>query len=544
MINNKLLWKILFLFIGISNAFFAQQNNKYIEGKITFISGVTFYVKFPSTEGVSAGDTLFIVKGNNLKPALLVKAVSSLSASATKINGDELEVGDYVSALIVSEPDERKENDSEIVSDAIGVSAASEVQKSEPASGTGRIEKKRGKNLYGRVALSSYANISNTRATDYMRWRYTFSMNSDNFNSTDLSFYSYISFNYRSTDWNRIKNNLSGALKIYSLAVKYDFTENFSVTLGRKINSFVTNVSAIDGAQFDAKFGDFNVGAIVGSRPNFTDYGYNLKLFETGGYVSHSFNLGKGYAQSSVALFQQMNNGKTDRRFLYLQHSNNLVKNVNFFFSTEIDLFKKVNNKGKSDFSLTGLYFSLRYRPIRALSLFGSFDSRKNVVYYETFRNYVDSLYENATRQGFRFRATIRPIRKLSVGLTYGYRNRDGDLRASQNYNAYLSYSRIPFIDASASVYYNKLETSYLDGNIYGLRLSKDLLNGLIYSTLSVRRVDYDFTNNSPNLKQVIAGIELSARLMKKFILSINYEGTFTGNLTYGRFLMNITKRF
>jgi hypothetical protein len=46
-----------------------------------------------------------------------------------------------------------------------------------------------------------------------------------------------------------------------------------------------------------------------------------------------------------------------------------------------------------------------------------SYDARKNVIYYQTFRNSIDSIIENETRQGFRIGMNIRPFNNLFIGL-------------------------------------------------------------------------------------------------------------------------------
>lgn len=248
--------------------------------------------------------------------------------------------------------------------------------------------------------------------------------------------------------------------------------------------------------------------------------------------------------KNSLALFQQTNNFKTDRRFLYFQHSSSFIQKIHLFLSSEIDLYKRTKNIPESTFSLTGLYLSLRYKPIKALSFQTSYDSRKNVIYYETFQNYTDSLYENATRQGLRFRVNIRPINRLFINLSYGYRFRTGDLKTSENYSGNISYSNLPFISGTFGVSYNHLTTSYLKGEIYSVRYSRDILSGIIFGNINARYINYAFFNSTPDLEQIIFGVDISWRIIRKLSLSLNYEGTFEKEYSYGRVYFNITKRF
>ena len=328
------------------------------------------------------------------------------------------------------------------------------------------------------------------------------------------------------------------------MAVNYGISNNWDLTLGRKINTNLTNIGAVDGLQLIGKLGKVTTGIIVGSRPDYKNYSYNFNLFEFGGFVSHSSIAEYGLMHNSLALFQQTNDFKTDRRFLYFQHSSNFIKPINFFITTEVDLFKKVNGVSSSSFSLTGIYVSLKYKPIRELSFSGSFDSRKNVIYYETYQNYADILYENATRQGYNFRVNLRPWNNLYFRFSYGYRYRTGDLRSSMNYSGNISYARIPLVRGTFSVSYNNLTASYLNGNIFGLSYSRDLFAGILFSTLNFRQIYYKFLNGSPDLDQYIFTLDINWRIIRYLSASLAYEGTFEEEFNYGRFYFNLTKRF
>lgn len=533
----KLKFIIPFLMVLFQGIIFSQNIIQFSEGEVTYLSSKNVYVKFSSTEGIQIGDTLFSKINRIEVPTILVEHISSTSCAGSKIVETNFNVGDKVYAKILNVI----LNKTEVVENVEVIDSS----KRESLEVVKKIKKKKNEgDIYGRFGISSYSNISNVSSSDFVRWRYTLSAKADNFSSSNFSFNSYISFNYRSTNWNYIKNHISDALKIYSLSVKYDFNENLNLIVGRDINRNTSNIGAVDGFQLTQKLNNFETGIIVGSRPDYSNYGFNYKMFEYGGFVSHSNNVGFGIMQNSIAVFQQTNNFKTDRRFLYYQHSSNIIQQVNIFFSSEVDLYKKELGISSSTFSLTGLYFSLRYRPSRIINFNASYDARKNVIYYESFQNYADSLYENATRQGVRFGVNFRPINNLYISGNYGFRFQSNDLRKTQNISGNVSYSNLPFISGSIGVSWNNLKTSYIDGNIYGARYSKDLFSNLVYAALNYRNINYDFVNGTPTLQQQIVGVDLSLRIMKQLSVSFNYEGTFDEASSYSRILFNITKRF
>ena len=110
--------------------------------------------------------------------------------------------------------------------------------------------------------------------------------------------------------------------------MKYELGKNTVISVGRKINPNISSIGALDGLQTESNYKHFFWGAVAGFRPDYTDYGFNAHLLEYGAYFGHTAQNKNGRMQTSLALFEQTNSGKTDRRFAYFQHDNSLIKNV------------------------------------------------------------------------------------------------------------------------------------------------------------------------------------------------------------------------
>jgi hypothetical protein len=138
-----------------------------------------------------------------------------------------------------------------------------------------------------------------------------------------------------------------------------------------------------------------------------------------------------------------------------------LFENTSIFVSSELDLFRI--NKGKKENSVyfTGFYSSVNYNAARWLSLNLSYDARKNVIYYETFKTYTDSLFDNELRQGFRIRTNFRLLNSIFISLNYGYRFKNGDNKTNNNFGANFSYYNLPLINTNLNLNYNKIISSY-----------------------------------------------------------------------------------
>jgi len=316
------------------------------------------------------------------------------------------------------------------------------------------------------------------------------------------------------------------------------------VSLGRKINPKLSSVGAIDGLQFEKKFKAITLGAIAGSRPDYMDYSINPDLLQYGVYLGHELVNKNGSMQNTLAFVEQTNHSVTDRRFAYFQHTNTLIKNLFFFASAEVDLYKKVDDIKENTFDLSNTYLSLRYRIIRPLSIGLSYSARNNLIYYETYKDFVERLLENETLQGWRFRINYRPAKYLFLGVNAGYRYRKEDPRPSKNLNGHLTYSKVPGIGASVTLSTTWLETSYLNGIVYGAGISRNLISGKLTAGLKYRYVDYLYQNTEMALIQHVGEANLSWMVYRKLSLSVYYEGTFEKEVPYHRIFINITQRF
>ena len=160
------------------------------------------------------------------------------------------------------------------------------------------------------------------------------------------------------------------------------------------------------------------------------------------------------------------------------------------------------------------------------------------------FRNSIDSIIENETRQGFRIGTNIRPFNNLFIGLNAGYRFLRKDIKPSRNFNGYITYSQIPFIEISPNVSYSRLLSNYVDGSIWGIRISK-YLSFIDYSlSLSYTKVEYDYLSASTKLRQNNFAGDISGRIWEQLFLSCSYEGVFEDRLSYSRVLVDLSFRF
>jgi hypothetical protein len=522
-----------------------QPGTDNLDGQVSFVSTKNVYVKFKSTIGISAGDTLFAKSNGNIIPVLVVDNLSSLSCVCSVIPPAKPAVADFVVAKVKSSGTDS----GKVLPASVATQAAVKGTNDLPAPAKAESGKLK-QHINGSISVNSYSDFSNTPADNSQRFRYTLSLDARNIADSKFSFESYISFRHKLGEWEEVKNNIFNALKIFDLALIYDPTKTTRITLGRKINTRLANIGASDGLQIEKSFGSFTVGALAGTRPDYADYGFNKDLLQFGGYLGLNTKSQHSYSESSVAFMQQMNGSNIDRRFLYFQHSNSLVKNLYFIGTFEVDLYQlkvdTVNNteKASTNFDPTGLYLSLRYRVSDKLSISGAYDARKNVMYYETYKTFMDRMLENEMRQGFRLQASYRFTRDLTFGVQTGYRFLKSDPHPSKNIYGYLTYSNFPGIDAAITLSGTYSESSYMNGLIYGANISREFFRNKLQTSIGYHYVDYTMPESDLKEIQHIGEINLYWLLPARMAFGVNYEGTFEKQNKFNRIYLQLRKRF
>ncbi len=523
-----------------------QTPGKPVEGAVSYISSQSIYVKFPSTAGIAIGDTLYTSRNNRRTPVLKVRELSSTSCVCDPIGQHDIKIADKLLAFPKQTPEAVKSESVPVVP----ISPPVVIPTDTAATSAIKPAIKSRQQITGYISASSYSGFSNTPAANTQRMQYTLSFIGNNFGNSGASAEAYISFYHNPSEWGEVQKDVFNALKIYSLNVSYEFSKNFKLLLGRKINPLISNAGAIDGLQFEMKFKPITIGIIGGSRPDYRDYSFNFNLLQYGAYIAHELKNKNGPMQTTLAFIQQNNSGKTDRRFAYLQHSNSLIPNLNFFGSVEVDLYQNVMDKTDSTYKssslpkLSNLYLSLRWRIIRQLSVSLSYSARTNVIYYESYKTYIDQLIQMETTQGYLFSVNLRPVNNLTIGTTIGYRFQPSDPKPSKNLNAYVTYSQIPVLDISATLTATLLETSYVSGQVYGFGISRDLFKGKLYGALNYRYTNYKFAGSAGSQVQNVGEINLSWRIMRKLSCTVYFEGTFEKQFQYQRIYVQITQRF
>lgn len=524
--NSK--YSFILAFIALTYNVHGQNPNPQLEGQVSFVTSQNVYVKFQDTKAIAIGDTLHLVSSNS--SCLLVKSKSTTSCVCEIVEGCIIQKGDKV--LYQIRPKKIEET--------------ADVQKQEliPIDSYLVDEPLYKENIRGSISATSYNTIAEKRE-DRHRLTGRLSVRANHIKDSKFSFNTYLNYRHILDQSNSSSIQNSNTLRVYNFAVHYDASPTLSLTLGRNINPKISSLGAIDGLQVEKYFGKKYVGAIAGFRPDIFNYGFDANLLQYGGFVGVMTEEKSFYSQTTIGFIQQQNSGEIDRRYAYFQHTSTIAKNLNLFSSLEVDLFSKLNEEVSNEFNLTNLYVSARYRFSRKFNMMLSYDSRKRIIYYETYQTEIERLLDDdIARQGARVRINGRPFKNILAGVSYSKRFQNNSMNKSDNVYGYVTLSKVPFINGRLSLSYNRNESNYLQSNIASIRHSNSYFDGSLSADFYYRFVYYDYVNSLDPLNQHYVGTNLSYNITRKLRFGLTGEATISDQENNYRIYSRIVQRF
>jgi hypothetical protein len=523
---KKRLFSILWLLVVLHPAK-GQTAIERITGQVSFRSSQHTYVRFRNTAGINTGDTLFIQAGDTLEPALVVSSLSSTSCLCKPLSSTELPEGSVIIAEI-RKPGTPENKEKISAGEATPVSDRRSTASVKSAPPSGQVFK-------GSVSAASYSHFSNSKYNQ--RFRYRLTGNAANIGGSAISARASMTYTHRLNDAIGNGRIQPLRLKIYDLWLKYDIDSTASVRMGRQINSRLVSTGAFDGLVAEKTYGRFTGGITAGTTPDHLDYGFNPRLLQFGGYAAYDV-YDKAYTSStSLAFMEHLNSGKTDRRYIYFQHSGSVGRSITYFGSAEADLFRSSDRQG-SAFTSAWLMMSLRLT--QKISVNGSYDARKNPVWHESYRTLADSLIEAGMRQSLNLGTNINLNRQVSGGLRTSARFMKTDNR-SGNISGYVTWRNV-MNNVSATLTGNYIETGFLNGMHGGVMLrsyGEKLQAGAGYTFQR-----YSIGEGGLPVIQHTGRTDLSWKLHLKTFLNADYEIALNEGNIFHSFYVQLSRRF
>ena len=513
------------LFLGVD---FAVGQELVLEGEVTFVTTQHIYVRFAEASRIQVGDTLSLEDGTK---CLLVRQKSSTSCMSEAINDCKPGRGTRIYFTPTQEVAAVEEEASDLA-----VAIAEEAVEEEVS---------RKESLRGRITASTYSTLSGNRA-DRHRFMSQLMLDADHINGSALS--ADVNMNYRHIldDSGTASLSQNDLLRVYRFSLTYEATENLTAVLGRNINPRFSSVGPVDGLQLENVFGKHILGILAGTRPDNMNFGFNSDLLQYGAYYGYQTYGDDVKSNTTVGALEQRAGAEIDRRFGYFQHTSSYGNRLFLFGSAEVDLYQSsLVNQTITTPRLTNLYASARYRVNRGLNFMVSYDARKRIIYYQTYRTELDRILDDdLARQGIRARVNFRPGKYIYSGLSYSRRFRSDQQNESNNYYGYLTLSKTPGIGGRTNLSITRNESSYLTSQIGAVRHSRSLFNDRLQTDLYYRVVQSDYNNFASAYLQHYGGADVTYYLSKTLFLSVTGEySTYQGQDTY-RIYTRLVQRF
>ena len=228
---NKTIISVAILASLVSTHSFGQVKTEPQLGTISFVTSSRVYVKFTDTQSILVGDTLYLITEDGPKAGLIVDQKSSLSVVGKPLDGVTFSKGDILQfngRILIKEEDV--------------------VAKPK------KVFSRKNDQLDGSISIANYSNISsatdfNTRSVARVR------LSADEIKGSNFSFDSYLLYrqNLESSESGVFQS--PGLFNVYGLSIKYEKEDNYSISIGRKINRRVASLGMMDGVHAEKQFG-------------------------------------------------------------------------------------------------------------------------------------------------------------------------------------------------------------------------------------------------------------------------------------------------
>jgi hypothetical protein len=472
---------------------------------VTYVTPGTLYFRAGTSAGIAQGDTLTVIRGPKSLGKVSVTAVSSGSSVATIIfRTDTIRVGDSVWT--------RKPKP--------------ETPKSVSVGGTsGRGTMIGGSRISGRLALQYVGSGSSVPFMDLARPALVYRLRASRLGGTDLEF-SIDGRTYSDLYPNHGPDFHKAATRMYELSLSNDAAGRwYGFYLGRFLPGFASGIGPVDGAQLFVRRGRFTFGILGGTQPDYVNSGVDMTLQKFAGYVSMNWGpdvFSKSYV--TLAYGQQLNKGKPDRDFLYLESFVRPGGGFYFNANTEFDLHVREDGERIKKLRLTNSFLSMTWTPsVNWISISAGYDAARAIYLFESMKVFPDSLLDRSLREGFRGSVSISLPARLTLQSSGSFRMRTTTTPPARTLSGGLRVSNILNTGLSSSGTLTDIRGLYTEGR----QMTFDLDAWFGWgpgATLRYDRYDYTLQGSGDKHSATTIGCTLNHRIFDVFYAMLAYD--------------------
>jgi hypothetical protein len=317
----------------------------------------------------------------------------------------------------------------------------------------------------------------------------------------------------------------------------------FRLVVGRQSSPSVAPLSLYDGLLFEYRLPRFAVGGFYGTEPDPEDWSYASDVKDAGVFVETGsapgaptrWSLGLGAVSSTEQ-------SEVNRDFVYLSgrivhggFSGILLQQVDYNRGWRKDV-------EDSSFTRTGSFVSLRWRAGEAWSLFGGWDSRRNVRLYRDFVTPVTD-FDDAYRQGYWGGAQWLGDGRWLVGADARF-SRGGSAGSADAFTLNLGAVNLTTLDLDVRLRGTHYTGPYLDGDLASLAVSLDAGERVRLEAHGGVRDEQDnfFVGESRTVHWIGAGADFLVQ--RRLWATLNYDRTAGGDEDNDQVYASVSWRF
>jgi hypothetical protein len=350
--------------------------------------------------------------------------------------------------------------------------------------------------------------------------------------------------NYRQIGTNRTEQQ-PALHRVYEIALEYNSSASpVELAVGRTLRYELRGAGYLDGLVLGYRVNEiWKAGVFAGAQPDLYRYEFRADQKKLGGFVQMKTAPGKSAEINfgATAIGQYIRQ-QVSREYLAAQVDFNAARQLYLVQYFEIDFNRKWRRRmSASALDLSNAYFNATYYPRPSISFGASYDARRLVRTWET-HSIVDSLFDQALRQGWRASVAFQPTALVRLALDGGLQKQKG---MPNGYSANVSANVANLwrsgigINARLSYFSSGLSAGYYPG----LDLSRSFF-GVIYATLGGGAYIYRMGNGAPAQSNPWERLRLDANLTRRFCLSSTIENFHGDTMKFARGFVDLGLRF
>lgn len=452
-------WIFWSLFVGVAAGAKAQDPATAGTARVTYISGPSYYISAGREDGLIEGSEVMVFEGDSTVARLRVRYLSSHQSECVAVNGESaVKVGDVV----------RFTPTAKVSSPLVIATDSGRRRPPEMASGNAR--------LHGRIGVRYLAVNDNGAGLGYGQPAADMRMAGENLPGA-LGLAVDVRARRTTSSFSGTPDRTESHTAAYEANIFWRNPRSpFRVSLGRQYSQSLSAVNLFDGGLVEFYKPTWRTGAFAGVQPD-PDLGFSTDVQEFGGFFGLSSRPGSSSNWgTTIGVVGSYFQGKANREFAYLQLAYS-DRNLSVFGAQELDYYRPWKmDAGEQPLSLTSTYATANLRLDRRISLYGGYDTRRNVRLYQDVVDPVTS-FDDAYRQGAWGGIGISDNRwRVSFDARSSFGGPDGTANAL---TGTAGVNRISNLGISVWGRVTRYTNPRLDGWLYALRGGGDIAGPL-----------------------------------------------------------------